>query len=80
VSANAHGLAGYATLCQEQGVVPIVEPEGLMDGPHRIERCEAVTGRVLRAVFAALFAHGVLLEGVLLKPNMVVSGKDCPPA
>jgi fructose-bisphosphate aldolase class I len=78
VTANAHALARYAALCQEQGVVPIVEPEVLMDGPHGIERCEEVTGRVLQAVFAALFEQGVLLEGMLLKPNMVLSGKDCP--
>jgi fructose-bisphosphate aldolase class I len=78
VSANAHALARYAVLCQEQGLIPIVEPEVLMDGHHGIERCEEVTGRVLQAVFAALFEQGVLLEGMLLKPNMVLSGKDCP--
>jgi fructose-bisphosphate aldolase class I len=78
VTANAHALARYAALCQEQGVLPIVEPEVLMDGHHSIERCEEVTGRVLQAVFAALFEQGVLLEGMLLKPNMVLSGKDCP--
>src|SRR6516225_1840792 len=77
VSANAHALARYACLCQEQEVVPIVEPEVLMDGPHTIERCEEVTGGVLHAVFHALFEQGVALEGILLKPNMVIAGKEC---
>jgi fructose-bisphosphate aldolase class I len=77
VSANAHALARYAALCQEQELVPIVEPEVLMDGPHTIERCEEVTGAVLHAVFNALFDQGVKLEGMLLKPNMVVAGKAC---
>ena len=77
VSANAHALARYASLCQEQEVVPIVEPEVLMDGPHTIERCEEVTGGVLHAVFHALFKQGVALEGILLKPNMVIAGKEC---
>src|SRR6516162_7700691 len=77
VSANAHALARYASLCQEQEVVPIVEPEVLMDGPHTIERCEEVTGAVLHAVFHALFEQGVALEGILLKPNMVIAGKEC---
>jgi len=76
VSANAHALARYASLCQEQEVVPIVEPEVLMDGPHTIERCEEVTGGVLHAVFNALFEQGVALEGILLKPNMVIAGKE----
>ena len=74
VSANAHALARYAALCQEQEIVPIVEPEVLMDGTHTIERCEEVTGRVLQAVFAALFEQRVSLEGMVLKPNMVVAG------
>jgi fructose-bisphosphate aldolase, class I len=78
VTANAHALARYAALCQEQGIVPIVEPEVLMDGRHAIERCEEVTGGVLRAVFGALFEQVILLEGMLLKPNMVLSGKECP--
>jgi fructose-bisphosphate aldolase class I len=78
VSANAHALARYAALCQEEGLVPIVEPEVLMDGPHTIERCEEVTGNVLHAVFDALFDQGISLEGMLLKPNMVISGKECP--
>jgi fructose-bisphosphate aldolase class I len=77
VQVNAHALARYAVLCQEQGVVPIVEPEVLMDGTHTIERCEKVTGNVLHAVFNALFDQRVSLEGMLLKPNMVISGKDC---
>jgi fructose-bisphosphate aldolase class I len=77
VSANAHALARYAALCQEQEIVPIVEPEVLMDGSHTIERCEEVTGAVLHAVFDALFDQGVKLEGMLLKPNMVVAGKVC---
>jgi fructose-bisphosphate aldolase, class I len=77
VAANAHALARYASLCQEQELVPIVEPEVLMDGPHTIERCEEVTGMVLRAVFHALFEQGIALEGMLLKPNMVLAGKEC---
>ena len=77
MSANAHALARYAALCQEQEFVPIVEPEVLMDGPHTIERCEEVTAVVLHAVFHALFEQGVALEGMLLKPNMVLAGKEC---
>ncbi len=77
VSVNAHALARYAALCQEQRIVPIVEPEVLMDGVHSIERCEEVTSSVLHAVFHALFEQGVKLEGMLLKPNMVISGKEC---
>ncbi len=77
VHVNAHALARYAALCQEQGVVPIVEPEVLMDGSHSIERCEEVTGNVLHAVFNELFDQKVSLEGMLLKPNMVISGKEC---
>ncbi|HSE89410.1 MAG TPA: class I fructose-bisphosphate aldolase, partial [Candidatus Binatia bacterium] len=77
VKVNAHALARYAALCQEQGVVPIVEPEVLMDGSHSIERCEEVTANVLHAVFNALFDQRVSLEGMLLKPNMVISGKQC---
>jgi fructose-bisphosphate aldolase, class I len=75
ITANAHALARYAALCQENGIVPIVEPEVLMDGAHSIERCEEVTGEVLAAVFQQLFEHRVLLEGMVLKPNMVISGK-----
>ena len=77
VSANAHALARYAALCQEQGLVPIVEPEVLMDGAHTIERCEQVTGSVLHAVFNALAEQRVMLEGMLLKPNMVTAGSQC---
>lgn len=77
IQVNAHALARYAALCQEQNMVPIVEPEVLMDGPHTIERCEEVTGDVLHAVFNALFDQRVSLEGMLLKPNMVISGKEC---
>ena len=76
--ANAHALARYAALCQEIGLVPIVEPEVLMDGAHGIERCEVVTAQALEAVFAELDAHHVLFEGMLLKPNMVIAGKKCP--
>jgi fructose-bisphosphate aldolase class I len=77
VSANAHALGRYAALCQEQQLVPIVEPEVLMDGAHTIERCEEVTGAVLHAVFHVLFEQGVSLESMLLKPGMVIAGKDC---
>ena len=78
IRANAHALARYAALCQEAGLVPIVEPEVLMDGAHGIERCEAVTAQVLEAVFTELDAHRVVFEGMLLKPNMVIPGKKCP--
>jgi fructose-bisphosphate aldolase class I len=77
IRANAHALARYAALCQEADLVPIVEPEVLMDGAHGIERCEVVTARVLEAVFAELDAHRVVFEGMLLKPNMVIAGKKC---
>ena len=77
IEANAHALARYARLCQEGGLVPIVEPEVLMDGDHDIETCYTVTERAHRAVFAQLRAQGVHLEGILLKPNMVVAGKGC---
>jgi fructose-bisphosphate aldolase, class I len=77
VSANAHALARYAALCQEQHLVPIVEPEVLMNGAHTIERCEEVTGAVLHTVFHALFEQGVTLGSMLLKPSMVIAGKDC---
>jgi fructose-bisphosphate aldolase class I len=75
IDANAAALARYAALCQEAGIVPIVEPEVLMDGAHGLERCEEVTGSVLDSVFGHLFAARVLLEGIVLKPNMVVPGK-----
>ncbi len=77
VRANARALADYAALCQECDIVPIVEPEVLMDGGHTIERCFEVTEFVQRAVFAELAARGVALEGMVLKPNMVVSGSGC---
>ena len=75
IEANAHALARYAALCQENGIVPIVEPEVLMDGAHSIDRCEQVTNTVLQCVFDQLFGHRILLEGMVLKPNMVISGK-----
>jgi fructose-bisphosphate aldolase, class I len=78
IQANALLLALYAGLCQEAGVVPIVEPEVLMDGNHSLERCAEVTEATLHAVFDQLVAQGVLLEGMILKPNMVVPGKDAP--
>ncbi|KAJ1431772.1 Fructose-bisphosphate aldolase, class-I [Sesbania bispinosa] len=75
---NAYGLARYAAICQENGLVPIVEPEILVDGPHDIHKCAAVTERVLAACYKALNDHHVLLEGTLLKPNMVTPGSDSP--
>ena len=78
IEANAHALARYAALCQENDIVPIVEPEVLMDGAHTIERCEEVTTTVLQTVFDQLFEHRILLEGMVLKPNMVISGKKAP--
>jgi fructose-bisphosphate aldolase class I len=78
VATNAHALARYAALVQEAGLVPIVEPEVLMDGDHTIEDCQMVTEEVLHSVYAELTTQGVELEGTLLKPNMVLSGKDCP--
>ena len=77
IRANAHALARYASLCQEAGLVPIVEPEVLMDADNTIETCDDVTGRTLRAVFAELFEQDVHLRGTLLKPNMVIAGKGC---
>ena len=78
IDANAHALARYAALCQEAGLVPIVEPEVLMAGAHTLERCRAVTEDVLRSVFAAASASsGVMLEGMILKPNMVLPGLAC---
>jgi fructose-bisphosphate aldolase class I len=78
ITANAHALARYAALSQEAGLVPIVEPEVLMDGDHDADLCEEVTEEVLRVVFGELSVQEILLEGMLLKPNMVVSGKNCP--
>jgi fructose-bisphosphate aldolase class I len=75
VHANAHALARYAALCQDEGIVPIVEPEVLMDGGHDIDRCAEVTQWVLKETFQALFFNRVALEGMVLKPNMVVPGK-----
>jgi len=78
IEANAHTLAHYAALCQEAGLVPIVEPEVLMDGEHTLERCRTVTEEVLRNVFIQLNCQRVLLEGMILKPNMVLPGLKCP--
>src|SRR6266700_3223068 len=78
IEANAEALARYAAFCQEANVVPIVEPEVLMDGAHTIERHFEGTEQTLRSVFNALAEHRVALEGMLLKPNMVLSGKECP--
>ena len=78
VEANASTLARYAALCQEAGLVPIVEPEVLMDGAHTLERCGEVTEDVLRTVFHQLYVQRVMLEGMLLKPNMVLPGLSCP--
>lgn len=78
IDTNAHALARYAALCQEAGLVPIVEPEVLMDGDHNIDECYAVTETTLKTVFDELYKQRVVLEQMLLKPNMVVSGMDCP--
>jgi len=78
IGANAEALARFAALSQEAGLVPIVEPEVLMDGDHTIGRCDDVTADTLGAVFSALREHRLRLDGMLLKPNMVLSGKDCP--
>ena len=78
IEANAHALARYAALCQEAGLVPVVEPEVLMDGEHTLERCREVTEEVLRTVFNQLNSQRVMLEGMILKPNMVLPGLTCP--
>jgi fructose-bisphosphate aldolase class I len=78
IEANAHALARYAALCQEVGLVPIVEPEVLMEGEHTLERCYQVTEEVLQTVFSQLYIQRVSLEGMLLKPNMVLPGLTCP--
>jgi len=78
IESNAETLARYAAIAQEAGLVPIVEPEVLMDGTHDIGRCEEATSAALKSLFSALHEHRVILEGALLKPNMVLSGKDCP--
>ena len=77
IETNAHALARYARLCQDGGLVPIVEPEVLMDGDHDIDRCDQVTTETLHVVFDALHRQGVSLEGMLLKPNMVIAGQGC---
>jgi fructose-bisphosphate aldolase class I len=76
IDANVHALARYAALCQEAGIVPVVEPEVLMDGNHTIQRCAEVTEAVLRALFNQLYLQRIFLGGMLLKPNMVIAGKD----
>jgi fructose-bisphosphate aldolase class I len=78
IEANAQALARYAALCQEAGLVPVVEPEVLMDGEHTLERCREVTEEVLRTVFNQLYAQRVMPEGMILKPNMVLPGLTCP--
>jgi fructose-bisphosphate aldolase, class I len=78
IEANAQALARYAALCQEVGLVPIVEPEVLMEGGHSLEHCREVTEEVLRTVFSQLYTQRVLLEGLILKPNMVLPGLACP--
>ncbi len=78
IHANAHALARYAAICVEGGLVPIVEPEVLMDGAHDIDRCAEVTEWVLKEVYQELFYNKVVLEQTVLKPNMVISGKTCP--
>ena len=78
IEANSHMLARYAALCQEVGIVPMVEPEVLMDGDHDIDVCYEVTEVTLRSLFAALYDQNVMLEGTILKASMVVPGKDCP--
>lgn len=77
IDANAHALARYAALCQEAGLVPIIEPEVIMDGNHSLQKCFDVTEQVLQTVFNQLYSQGVLLEGMILKPNMVLPGLAC---
>jgi fructose-bisphosphate aldolase class I len=77
INTNAHALARYAALCQDEGIVPIVEPEVLMDGDHDIDRCYIATEWTLKRVFEQLYDQRVALEGMVLKPNMVVAGKKC---
>jgi fructose-bisphosphate aldolase class I len=77
IEANAHALARYAALCQEAGIVPVVEPEVLMDGDHTIEQCRVATLDVLHEVFEQLYRQGVVLQGMVLKPNMVLPGLAC---
>ena len=78
IEANAQALARYVALCQEAGLVPVVEPEVLMDGEHTLDRCREITEEVLRMVFNQLYTQGVMLEGMILKPNMVLPGLTCP--
>jgi fructose-bisphosphate aldolase class I len=78
IEANCHALARYAALCQEAGIVPMVEPEVLMDGDHDIEVCYDVTEATLRSLFGSLYEQNVMLEGTILKASMVISGKSCP--
>ncbi len=78
ITANSHALARYAALCHEAGLVPIVEPEVIMNGGHSIDRCFEVTENALKALYAALYDQDVMLEGTILKPNMVLSGTECP--
>jgi fructose-bisphosphate aldolase class I len=78
IEANAQALARYAALCQEAGLVPVVEPEVLMDGSHTLDRCGVVTEEVLRTLFGHLYMQRVMLEGMILKPNMVLPGLTCP--
>ncbi len=77
IEANTHALARYAALCQEAGIVPMVEPEVIMEGEHDIDDCFVVTEKVLRSLFNALYTHNVMLEGTILKASMVIAGKDC---
>jgi fructose-bisphosphate aldolase class I len=78
IEANAQALARYAALCQEAGLVPVVEPEVLMEGAHTLERCRGITEEVLHTVFNQLHRQRVMLEGLILKPNMVLPGSTCP--
>lgn len=78
IETNAHALARYAALCQEAGLVPMIEPEVLMNGAHSLLHCFRITEEVLRSVFQQLYIQGVMMEGVILKPNMVVPGLDSP--
>ena len=80
IEANANTLARYASICQEAGLVPIVEPEVLMEGTHDLQTCFSVTEEVLRTVFNQLYMQRVMLEGVILKPNMVIPGLELPEA
>lgn len=77
IESNAHALARYAALCQENNIVPIIEPEVLMNGSHTLEDCQKATEATLHSVFKHLYQQGVMLEGIILKPNMVVPGLDC---